>query len=210
MKKNFSKLHKNMSIEEFENGYFYATELKVFAKELSIEVGTLKKNELEIHIKARLFGNKGTPLPKSISNRKNKGSRDKLSPEAYVINYVSDKNTKAFLKEYIFKRDPALKDKSGQWYWLNDWRKDQIRNKQKITYQELIDRLYELMTTKGRLPRIPSTRFNNFITDFLTDPDNAGAARKKAMKEWEKLKKLPIQKNYQEYKKFRNGRINSR
>ena len=190
-----SKLYRNMSVEEFEKGYFYATELKAFAKELGIDVGTLRKNELEDHIKARLSGSKDTPLPKSVSNRKTGGSRDRLSPDSYVVNYVSDKATKAFLKEEISKRD--LKDKSGQWYWLNDWRKEEIRSNRKITYRELIDRLYELMTR--RLPRIPSTRFNNFITDFLAD--NEGANRQEAMDEWERLKKMPIQKNYQEYKK---------
>ncbi|WP_210404838.1 hypothetical protein [Hahella sp. CCB-MM4] len=199
-----SKLYRNMSVEEFEKGYFYATELKAFAKELGIDVGTLRKNEVEDHIKARLSGSKDTPLPKSVSNRKTGGSRDRLLPDSYVVNYVSDKATKAFLKEEISKRDPDLKDKSGQWYWLNDWRKEQIRNNRKITYRELIDRLYELMTTKGRLPRIPSTRFNNFITDFLADPENEGATRQEAMDEWERLKKMPVQKNYQEYKKFRN------
>lgn len=200
-----SKLYRNMSVEEFEKGYFYATELKAFAKELGIDVGTLRKNEVEDHIKARLSGSKDTPLPKNVSNRKTRGSLDRLSPDSYVVNYVSDKATKAFLKEEISRtRGRDFKDKSGQWYWLNDWRKEQIRNNRKITYRELIDRLYELMTTKGRLPRIPSTRFNNFITDFLADPENEAATRQEAMDEWERLKKMPVQKNYQEYKKFCN------
>ena len=88
-----SKLYRNMSVEEFEKGYFYATELKSFAKELGIDVGTLRKNEVEDHIKARLSGSKDTPLPKSVSNRKTGGSRDRLSPDSYVVNYVSDKAT---------------------------------------------------------------------------------------------------------------------
>jgi len=191
-----------MSVEEFDKGYFYATELKAFAKELGVDVGTLRKNEVEDHIKACLSESKDTPLPKSVPNRKTGGSRDRLSPDSYVVNYVDDKATKTFLKEEISKRDADLKDKSGQWYWLNDWRKEQIRNNRKITYRKLIDRLYELMSTKGRLPRIPSTRFNNFITDFLGDPDNKEATRQKAMDEWERLKKMPVQKNYQEYKKW--------
>jgi hypothetical protein len=196
-----------MSVEEFEKGYFYMTELKAFAKELGINVGTLRKNEVEEYIKARLSGSSDTPLPKSVSNRKTGGSRDRLLPDSYVVNYVSDKATKAFLREEISKRNPKLKDKSGQWYWLNDWRKKQIRSNRKITYRELIDQLYELMTTEGKLPRIPSTRFNNFITDFLADPENEGKTRQKAMDEWERLKKMPVPKNYQEYKKFRNETV---
>ncbi len=199
-----SKLYSTMSVEEFAKGYFYADELKAFAKTLGIDVGTLRKNEVEAHIKARLSGDKDTPLPKSVSNRKTGGRRDRLSPDACVVNYVGDRATKAFLKEEISKRDPQLRDKSGQWYWLNDWRKKQIASNRKITYRQLIDRLYELMTSEERLPRIPSTRFNNFITDFLADPDNDGATRQKAMEEWEKLKKMPIEKNYRQYKKFRN------
>ncbi|WP_039757912.1 hypothetical protein [Bartonella queenslandensis] len=195
-----------MSVEEFEKGYFYATELKAFAKKLGIDVGTLRKNEIEDYIKARLSGLEDSHLPKSVSNRKTDGSRDKLSPDSVIFNYVSDKATKAFLKEEIAKRDPKAKDKSGQWYWLNDWRKEMIRNNQEITYQQLIDKLYALMTTEGKLPRIPSTRLNNFIIDFLADPENEGATRQKAMDEWERLKKMPIQKDYQQYKSFIQNR----
>lgn len=197
-----SKLHKNMTLEEFEQGYFYAKDLKAFAKELGLAVGTLRKNEVEDHIRAWLSGDRNAPLPQNTPNRRTSGSRDTLSPKSPVVNYVSDKATKTFLKQEIHKRTPDLKDKSGQWYWLNDWRKEQIRNNRSITYQDLIDRLYELMTTKGRMPRIPSTRFNNFITDFLSDPANQGAARQQAMAAWEELKSLPVQKNYQEYKRY--------
>lgn len=196
------RLYNNMSVEEFEKGYFYAAELKAFAKKLGIDVGTLRKNEVESHIKTHLSSNRDAPLPKSVSNRKTNGNRDRLLPDSYIVNYVSDKKTKAFLMQEVSKRDPDVKNKSGQWYWLNDWRKEQIRSNRKITYLALIDRLYELMTNEGRLPRIPSTRFNNFITDFLADPENDGATRQKALGEWERLKKMPVQKNYQEYKKI--------
>jgi hypothetical protein len=196
------RLYNNMSVEEFEKGYFYAAELKAFAKKLGIDVGTLRKNEVESHIKTHLSSNRDAPLPKSVSNRKTNGNRDRLLPDSYIVNYVSDKKTKAFLMQEVSKRDPDVKNKSGQWYWLNDWRKEQIRSNRKITYLALIDRLYELITNEGRLPRIPSTRFNNFITDFLADPENDGATRQEALGEWERLKKMPVQKNYQEYKKI--------
>ncbi|MEG9883471.1 MAG: hypothetical protein V6Z86_02410 [Hyphomicrobiales bacterium] len=189
-----------MSVVAFEKGYFYVAELKAFARELGIAVGSLRKNEVEAHIKARLSGEAGVSLPKSVSNRKTTGDRDILSPDSRIINYVDDKATKAFLKREITKRNPALKDKSGQWYWLNDWRKEQIKRNRALTYRDLIDRLYALMTTKGKLARIPSTRFNNFMTDFLADPDNIGATRREAMAAWEKLKKLPVGKTYREYK----------
>lgn len=49
-----------------------------------------------------------------------------------------------------------------------------------------------------------SDKATKACSDFLADSDNKGATRQKAMDEWEKLKKMPVQKNYQEYKKFRN------
>jgi hypothetical protein len=38
-----SKLNKHMRVEEFDHSYFYAVELKAFAKTLGIAVGSLKK-----------------------------------------------------------------------------------------------------------------------------------------------------------------------
>lgn len=190
-----------MTLAEFDAGYFYATELKAFAKELGLKVGSLRKNEVEAHIRAVLSGKTPKALPKSVPNRKTSGVRDELTLEAPIVNYVSDKATKGFLKAEIHKIDPAIRDKSGQWYWLNDWRKKQIGANRAITYGDLVDRLYELMTTEGKLPRIPSTRFNNFISDFLADPANKGKSRQQAMAAWEELKTLPVQKTYQDYKK---------
>lgn len=62
---------------------------------IGLNVKHLRKNEVEAHIKAYPFGNRGT-LPKSIPNRKNTGDRDVLSGAAYIVNYVSDKTTKNF------------------------------------------------------------------------------------------------------------------
>ncbi|WP_222836890.1 SAP domain-containing protein [Advenella mimigardefordensis] len=38
-----SKLYQGMTQEEFDGGYFYATELKAFAKILGISANNLKK-----------------------------------------------------------------------------------------------------------------------------------------------------------------------
>lgn len=201
-------LHEKMTVEDFETGYFYVGELKAFAKALGIAVGSLRKNELEVHIKSHLFGNKDVAPPKNVPNRKTSGGRDILSPDTRIVNYVDDKATKAFLKAEVAKRDPVLKDKSGQWYWLNDWRKSHVGENGKITYRDLIDRLYALMTARGRLPRIPSAEFNGFIADYLADPDNANATRREAVDAWEACKATPIRNNYHEYKKeHENGEI---
>ncbi|WP_242688634.1 SAP domain-containing protein [Photorhabdus tasmaniensis] len=85
-----SKLHKGMSQEAFENGYFYAVELRQFAKSLGITPGNLKKNELELHIRSRLFGYSGD-LPIAIPNKRDRAGRDLLTLKSLVINYVSDR-----------------------------------------------------------------------------------------------------------------------
>jgi hypothetical protein len=53
MKKSFRKqLSRSMSVTEFDNGYWYAAELKEFAKEIGIaHAGSLRKDELEHAIK---------------------------------------------------------------------------------------------------------------------------------------------------------------
>jgi hypothetical protein len=61
-----------MSLEDFNNHYFYAKELQAFAKTLGIKVGSLKKNELEAHIRAYLAGDQMAMLPQSVPNRKTK------------------------------------------------------------------------------------------------------------------------------------------
>lgn len=153
-----------------------------------------------MHIGAFLTGDKEIELPQSVSNRKTKGNRDRLEPNQPVVNYVSDKTTKAFLMLEIKAKDSQISQKSGQWYWLNAWRKQQVLSNNPITYQDLVNKLYELMTTTGRLPQIPSTRLNNFITDFLADSVNRGKTKTDAVKQWALLKEQPIPKTYSDYK----------
>lgn len=200
-----SKLYQGMTQEEFDGGYFYATELKAFAKILGISANNLKKNELELHIKAHLFGYSGK-LPIAVANRKNNAARDALTLDSLVVNYVSDKKTKAFLQATVEQRFGALADKSGQWYWLNSWRKQCILDGKAITYGDLVAHLAELKKRSGRLPQIPSARMNNFITDYLSDNENRGSGKNDALKAWYELKASSLPKTYQAYK---NAKVES-
>ena len=116
-----------------------------------------------------------------------------------VVNYVGDKRTKAFLLSLVEAHAPGIKAKSGQWYWLNDWRRQQQGRNTRFTYQMLADRLMALMQTDGRLPQIPSARMNNFITDFQADSANAGVPRADIMRAWEAVKRNPGPKTYAAY-----------
>jgi len=193
-----AKLHAAMSVEEFDDNYFYAAELKTFARQLGIVVGRRRKLELEALI--REFLRTGTvPLTQPEPDRRSGKSRDRLAAETVVRDYVDDRRTKAFLRNLVHARDPQLKDKSGQWYRLNEWRRTQLRAGQRITYADLGNRLLELMRWEGRYPRIPAGRFNNFVTDFWADPANKGKTRADAVAAWEHIKSVPGPKTYEAY-----------
>ena len=202
-----AKLRASMSVEEFDDGYFYAAELKVFALQLGITVGRRRKLELEELIRGYLRTGV-VPPAKPAPDRWSGKERDRLAAETIVRAYVDDRTTKAFLRDFVRARAPSLKDKSGQWYWLNVWRRTQLQAGQHISYADLGNRLLELMRSEGRLPRIPAARFNNFVTDFLADPANKGRSRTDAVAAWERIKSVPGPKTYQAYAALETGRLN--
>ena len=192
------ELRCSMSVEEFDDGYFYAAELKTYARRVGIAVGRRRKLELEALI--RDFLRTGiVPAPTPEPRRRSGEARDRLAAGTVVRNYVDDRRTKDFLRGFVHARGPSLKDKSGQWFWLNDWRRRQVQAGRRITYADLGNRLLELRRTEGRLPRIPAARFNNFITDFRADPANKGKSRADAVAAWEQIKSVPGPKTYAAY-----------
>ena len=196
-----NNLHRGMSVEEFDNGYFYATALKTFAREIGLAVGNFRKFELEELIREFLRTGK-VPDRKPVLPRKAGAARDMLKADTVVTNYVGDKKTKAFLLELVHAETPELGRKSGQWYWLNDWRRKKQEARARFTYRDMAGHLRVLMQTDGRLPRIPSARLNNFITDFRADPANAGIPRQEALSAWNWLKAQPGPNTYVEYRRL--------
>ena len=202
-----AKLRASMSVEEFDDGYFYAADLKAFARQLGIAVGRRRKLELEELIRGFLRTGM-VPPAKPVSGRRSGEGRDRLAAETIVRSYVDDRTTKAFLRDFVHARAPALRDKSGQWYWLNEWRRAQLQAGQRISYADLGNRLLELMRSEGRLPRIPVARYNNFVTDFKADPANKGKSRADAVAAWERIKSVPGPKTYDAYAALEPGRRN--
>ncbi len=199
------KLRASMSVEEFDNGYYYAADLRVFARLLGITVGRRHKLEIEALIRDFLQ-TRIVPLAEPELGQRRGAERDKLAAETIVRTYVDDRSTKSFLLDLVHARAPSVKDKSGQWYWLNNWRRTQLQSGTNITYMDLANRLLELMCTEGRLPRIPSARFNNFITDFRADPLNKGKSRTEALAAWEHIKSIPGPKTYEVYAALKPNR----
>ena len=194
------KLHKNITFEEFENGYWYASELKEFIKEIGIKnYNKLRKDEIEKIIVEYIMYRKISTIEK---NQKNKIiTNDVLGLNNFVVNYKNNKETKDFLINESLKQNPNFKIKSGSSYWLNRWRENEIKNGIKIKYKDLIKEYTRLNSFEGKLPQIPSTKMNNFIMDYLQH--EKGKKRKDAMDEWEKLKTLNMPKDYKSWKNWK-------
>lgn len=202
-------LRKGMSAQEFSDGYFYAAQLKQFAREIGIPVGNRRKIELEVLIRRYLLTGH-IETSHSTPSRKTVGVRDKLEKDAAVVNYVDDRRTKEFLLRCVHEQAPELKDKSGQWYWLNDWRRKKQEEGAHFTYKSLANHLRRLMETSGRLPQIPSARMNNFITDYRADSSVPQVSHKELMAQWMWLKRQPGPNTYEEYKRLQRAANNER
>jgi len=191
-----------MSVEEFDAGYYYATEIRAFAHELGIPVGNRRKTDLEDLIR-EFLRTREVPARRPVPSRKPGRARDELSLNTAVTNYVGDRATKEFMLEHVRAENPGIRNKSGQWYWLNDWRRRQQEAGRRFTYRDLVNHLRDLMLTEGRLPQIPSARMNNFITDFRADPDSPDMTRDRLLEEWYWLKQQAGPCTYAEYRRLR-------
>ena len=195
-----TKLTKSITLTQFDNGYWYADDIKNFAKEIGIpDSSRLRKDELEKLIKEFIRTGKA-----SSSKRKNInaiGVKDHelgLAPTLRIRNYTSNKETKQFIEKEALKVNPNLKKKSGAKYRLNRWREEQINDGKKITYGDLVRQYIKLNETEEPFKKIPHGRYINFLADYLAN--EKGATREKAIKAWEKLKKLDIPKDYRSWK----------
>ncbi len=195
------KLSKSMTVEQFDNGYWYALEIKAFADEIGIPAASkLRKDELEELIKHFLrTGSIRNPTRKTLARSGVRDVERGLSLKLPVVSYTNDRETKDFIVQEALKIAPKLKRKSGARYRLNRWREQQIDNGIKITYQDLVREYVRLNQMRGSFPQAPSGRYINFLSDFLAGEKNATRAH--ALKAWEQLKKAEIPKNYREWKK---------
>jgi len=204
MEKANAKLTKSMTITQFENGYWYATELKRFADAIGIpSANKLRKDELE---KAIIFflgtGTIQSPDRRSLSKTGIKDVEKGLSLKLLVVNYTNDKTTKEFLEKEARKVAPNLRRKSGARYRLNRWREEQLNGGIKITYKDLVDKYVELNQTTARFAPIPHGRYINFISDFFAAEKNA--TREQAIKAWEEIKRMGVPKNYRAWVQLRS------
>jgi hypothetical protein len=200
-----TKLSTTMTQAQFDNGYWYATDLKEFAKTIGIpSANKLRKDELEKAIKVFLKAGKiESPTKRSLTS----GAKDVeqgLSLSLPVAVYTNDKETKDFLEKEAQKLVPGLKRKSGTRYRLNRWREEQLVKGVKLSYGDLVKEYVRLNLTKEPFPRIAHARYINFMSDFLAGEE--GATREQALSAWKRLKKLDVPKNYRSWVRLNSSR----
>lgn len=205
MKTN-KQLSKSMTLVQFDNGYWYATELKEFAQAIGIPSATkLRKDELEKGIKLFLqTGKVESPIRRNLSTPGVKDVERGLSLDLPVAVYTNDKETKSFLEREAQKLVPGLKRKSGARYRLNRWREEQLTNGAKLTYGGLVKKYVQLNQVKESFTQIPTGRYINFMSDFLTA--EKGATREQAIQAWKKLKTLDVPKDYRSWVKSQSSK----
>jgi hypothetical protein len=194
-----TKLTTSMSATEFDNGYWYATEIKEFAKHIGIaSANKLRKDELERAIKHFLkTGKIQNATQRSLSNRGIKDVARGLRRDLPVVVYTNDKTTKDFLEREAQKIAPGLKRRSGARYRLNRWREEQLAKGVKLTYGALVRKYVRLSQTEEPFAHVPTGRYINFVADFLAA--EKGATREQAIKAWKKLKTLDVPKDYRSW-----------
>jgi hypothetical protein len=190
-----------MTIAEFDNGYWYAAEVRKFAQTLGIpSAGKLRKDELENAIKHFLkTGKTQVPTKRDLSKTGEKDLEKGLSLDLPVVNYTSNKETKDFIVSEAQKIVPGLKKKSGARYRLNRWREEQLTAGTGITYRDLVNKYIELNQGEELFKQVPSPRYVNFLSDFLKN--EKGSTREQAIQAWEEVKKMYAPKTYDAWKK---------
>jgi hypothetical protein len=203
--KRKTKLSPSMTSTQFDNGYWYATELRDFAKRIGIpSAGKLRKDELERAVKVFLqTGGIESPAKRSLSTSGVRDVERGLSLDLRVVVYTNDKETKDFLEREAHRLAPGLKRKSGARYRLNRWREDRIADGVKITYRDLVGEYVRLSQTAGPFAQVPHGRYVNFMSDFMAAEPSA--TREQAIRAWRTVKALDVPKDYRSWKRFRSS-----
>jgi hypothetical protein len=196
------KLSPSMTLRQFDNGYWYTTELKDFGKSIGIPFANrLRKDELEQCIKVFLkTGKIESSTKRSFSTPGKKDIDLGLTFDLPIAVYTNNRETKDFLEKEARKIAPGLKMKSGARYRLNRWREQQLANGKRITYGDLVREYVRLNQTNKPFAKIPHGRYINFLSEFLKAEKDA--TRKQAINIWEELKALDIPKDYRSWKKY--------
>jgi hypothetical protein len=198
-------LSPTMTLRNFENGYWYLDQLKVFAERIGIPAAKkLRKDELERAIVTFLrTGKRALPTKRSLRKTGVKDLERGLSLKLRIENYTSNRQTKDFIIEQALRVAPQIREQSGVWYRLNRWRENEITSGKHPTYGDLV-RQYIALNKMERFEKIPHVRYINFVAEFLAE--DKGATRVEAIAAWTTLKELDVPKDYASWVKVRAKR----
>ena len=190
------KLSAVITLRAFDNGYWYAAELRSFAVKMRIpSASKLRKDQLEAAIKDLLF-DEGAKFA-AISVTPKQGPRDVdrgLRLDLPVVHYTSNKETKLFIDWEVSKIQPGVKRVPGTRYLLNRWREEQIAAGRSITYRDLVIQAIALNDSKRGPLRLEHGRYMNFISDYMAD--NQSASHDDAVRAWHQVKAMDAPKTY--------------
>ncbi len=200
-----TELAATMTEAEFENGYWYATELQDFAAKVGIPLAKkLRKDELEKALKHFLrTGESKNLVTRGLSKS---GARDVdkgLRLDLPVVHYTGNSETKAFIAREAAKLEPGFRRASGTRYLLNRWREAQITSGRWITYRDLVTQAIRLNKTKRGPLRMAHGRYINFISDFMAA--NRKASHAAAVRAWKAIKAMDAPKRYEAWVKMRRS-----
>lgn len=197
-----------MTEQQFDDGYWYADELKAFAKCVEIpHASGMRKDQLEKALKSFLRAGAvqtHEPVPAKT------GVKDfvlGLRPDLPIVSYTSNQVTKAFILNEARKSDPCFRPKSGTRYLLNRWREEQIALGMKLTYGNLVQHALKLNQEKIGPLRMEHGRYINFISDFLAA--NPGVGHRAAVAAWAEIKDVSGPKTYDAWRKYNLDRLAS-
>ncbi len=199
------RLALDMSLREFDHGYWYAVDLKAFAKQLGIPgASKLRKDELELALRVFLkTGRAEVPTARALSQHGAKDVERGLSLGLPIVRYTNDRETKGFLEQEALKLDAHFKPKSGARYRLNRWREEQLTTGVPTTYGDLVHEYVRLCQLKGPFEQIPHGRYINFTSDYYAAQETA--SRDEILAAWEQLKSLDLPKSYKAWARWKRG-----
>ena len=200
-----AKLSPTMTLREFENGYWYLDDLKVFAIQIGLrEAKRLSKDEIERAIVTFLrTGKLKLPTKRALRKTGVKDVARGLSLKLRIEHYTSNRETKDFIVREAKKLAPEVREKSGVWYRLNRWREEQVTNGARPTYGDLV-RQYVALNRMERFEKVPHPRYINFVAEFLAAEKNV--TRADAILAWAELKAMDTAKNYPSWVKAQRNR----
>jgi len=196
-------LSATMTEVEFENGYWYATELQEFAATVGIpSAKKLRKDELEKALKHFLRTGEVKNLVRRGLSKSGMRDVDKgLRLDLPVVHYTSNSETKGFIAREAARLEPGFTRASGTRYLLNRWREAQIASGRRITYRDLVKHAIRLNKTKRGPLRMAHGRYINFIADFMAA--NKKASHAAAVRAWKAIKAMDAPKTYEAWARMR-------